>query len=216
VTTPKLVIFDCDGILVDTERPANEFMASVLTQRGFPVTYEECRRRFVGRSLVSVQQEIEATGVTIGNFVDDIYAELPRILDGVQAIPHVETFIQTVKAAGIPFCVASSGKPEKMKMTLGGTGLLPYFEHAMFSATMVERGKPFPDLFLHAARQMGFAPADCIVIEDTVAGVTAGVAAGMRVYAYHGDPHSDREGMAASGGILFDDMRALSGLIPIA
>ncbi|MEI5679187.1 MULTISPECIES: HAD family hydrolase [unclassified Mesorhizobium] len=216
MTTPKLVIFDCDGILVDTERPANEFMASVLTERGFPVTYEECRRRFVGRSLVSVQQEIEATGITIGNFVDDIYAELPRILDGVQAIPHVETFIQTVEAAGIPFCVASSGKPEKMQMTLGGTGLLPYFEHAMFSATMVERGKPFPDLFLHAARQMGFAPADCIVVEDTVAGVTAGVAAGMRVYAYHGDPYSDRDGMAAAGGILFDDMRALSGLIPIA
>ncbi|NGN42831.1 HAD family hydrolase [Mesorhizobium sp. CGMCC 1.15528] len=216
MTTPKLVIFDCDGILVDTERPANEFMASVLTQRGFPVTYEECRRRFVGRSLVSVQQEIEATGITIGNFVDDIYAELPRILDGVQAIPHVETFIQTVEAAGIPFCVASSGKPEKMQMTLGGTGLLPYFEHAMFSATMVERGKPFPDLFLHAAKQMGFAPADCIVIEDTVAGVTAGVSAGMRVFAYHGDPHSDRDGMAAAGGILFDDMRALSGLIPIA
>jgi len=216
VSVPKLVIFDCDGILVDTERPANEFMASVLTERGFPVTYEECRRRFVGRSLVSVQQEIEATGVTIGNFVDDIYAELPRILDGVQAIAHVETFIQTLETAGIPFCVASSGKPEKMKMTLGGTGLLPYFEQVMFSATMVERGKPFPDLFFHAARQMGFAPADCIVVEDTVAGVTAGIAAGMRVYAYHGDPHSDREGMVAAGGIPFADMRVLSGLIPIA
>ncbi|WP_280791078.1 HAD-IA family hydrolase [Mesorhizobium sp. L2C089B000] len=94
-------------------------------------------------------------------------------------------------------------------------GLLPLFEHAMFSSTMVSRGKPFPDLFLHAAKTMGFAPADCIVIEDSVAGTQAGIAAGMRVYAYHGDPYSDRDGLASAGGVLFDDMRELAGLVPI-
>ncbi|WP_287087554.1 HAD-IA family hydrolase [Mesorhizobium sp.] len=89
------------------------------------------------------------------------------------------------------------------------------FEHALFSSTMVSRGKPFPDLFLHAAGTMGFAPADCIVIEDSVAGTLAGIAAGMRVFSYYGDPHSDRDGLTEAGGILFDDMRELAGLVPI-
>jgi beta-phosphoglucomutase-like phosphatase (HAD superfamily) len=92
---------------------------------------------------------------------------------------------------------------------------LRLFEHAMYSATMVARGKPAPDLFLHAAKTMGYAPADCIVIEDSVAGTRAGIAAGMRVFSYHGDPFSDRDGLAQAGGILFDDMRRLAGLVPI-
>ncbi|RVC70930.1 HAD family phosphatase, partial [Mesorhizobium sp. M2A.F.Ca.ET.046.02.1.1] len=97
----------------------------------------------------------------------------------------------------------------------GQTGLLPLFAHAMFSSTMVGRGKPFPDLFLHAAKTTGFAPVDCIVIEDSVAGTQAGIAAGMRVFSYHADPFTDRDGLAAAGGILFDDMRELAKLVPI-
>jgi beta-phosphoglucomutase-like phosphatase (HAD superfamily) len=100
-----------------------------------------------------------------------------------------------------------------MRLTLGLTGLLPLFEHALFSATMVARGKPFPDLFLHAASTMGFAPGDCVVVEDSVAGTVAGVAAGMRVYAYCGDPHADRASLVAAGGILVGDMRELAGMI---
>ncbi|ESW69278.1 HAD family hydrolase [Mesorhizobium sp. LSJC285A00] len=124
-------------------------------------------------------------------------------------------FIEAVRAAGIPYCVATSARISKMHITLGQTGLLPLFEHGMFSSTMVSRGKPFPDLFLHAAKTMGFVPADCIVIEDSVAGTQAGIAAGMRVYSYHGDPYSDRDGLASAGGVLFDDMRELAGLVPI-
>ena len=100
-----------------------------------------------------------------------------------------------------------------MRLTLGLTGLLPLFEHALFSATMVARGKPFPDLFLHAASTMGFAPGDCVVVEDSVAGTVAGVAVGMRVYAYCGDPHADRAALVAAGGILVGDMRELAGMI---
>ena len=215
---PKLVIFDCDGILVDTENLANRRLAEWLAAAGYPTSFEYCRKNFSGRSMASVQKEIEAaTEVRLGaDFVERWNAGLPDLFShGVEAIPYVREFIETVRAAGIPYCVATSARISKMHITLGQTGLLPLFEHAMFSATMVGRGKPFPDLFLHAAKTMGFAPADCIVIEDSVAGTQAGIAAGMRVYSSHGDPYSDRDGLADAGGVLFDDMRELAGLVPI-
>lgn len=214
---PKLVIFDCDGVLVDTENLANRRLADWLGTAGYPATFEYCRKYFSGRSMASVQQEIEATGISLGaDFVERWNDGLPDLFaNGVEAIPGVTEFIDAVLAAGIAYCVASSARIPKMHITLGATGLLPLFEHAMFSASMVARGKPAPDLFLHAARTMGVGPADCIVIEDSVAGTQAGVAAGMRVFSYHGDPHSDPEGLAEAGGILFDDMRRLARLVPI-
>ncbi|TIO07709.1 MAG: HAD family phosphatase [Mesorhizobium sp.] len=214
---PKLVIFDCDGVLVDTENLANRRLAEWLVAAGFPASFEYCRKNFSGRSMASVQKEVEATGISLGtDFVERWNAGLPDLFaHGVEAIPYVREFVEAVRTAGIATCVASSARVSKMHITLGQTGLLPLFEHALFSSTMVSRGKPFPDLFLHAASTMGFAPADCIVIEDSVAGTHAGIAAGMRVFSYHGDPHSDRDGLAEAGGILFDDMRALAGLVPI-
>lgn len=217
MAAPKLVIFDCDGVLVDTENLANERLAAWLTEAGYRTTFEHCRKYFSGRSMVSVQQEVEAAGTMLGaDFVERWNAGLPDLLGGrVQAVPHVGTFIDAVRAAGIPYCVASSARVTKMHITLGATGLLPLFEHAMFSATMVGRAKPFPDLFLHAAASMGATPADCVVIEDSVAGTQAGIAAGMRVFSYHGDPYADPDGLEVAGGVLFDDMRKLAGLIPI-
>jgi HAD superfamily hydrolase (TIGR01509 family) len=214
-TQPLLVIFDCDGVLVDTEETANRTLCAWLTAAGHPVTYEECRQRFSGRSMVSVQQEIELAGTLLGfDLPTRWYGSLPEIFgSGVEAVPHIETVVAALRAAGVPWCVASSAKVDKMRLTLGATGLLPHFEHALFSATMVERGKPFPDLFLHAAANMGFSPEHCVVIEDSVPGTAAGVAAGMRVFSYHGDPHSDRDGLSAAGGMLFDDMRDLPGLL---
>jgi HAD superfamily hydrolase (TIGR01509 family) len=215
---PKLVIFDCDGILVDTENLANRRLAEWLAAAGYPTSFEYCRKNFSGRSMLSVQKEIEErTEARLGaDFVDRWNAGLPDLFShGVEAVPYVREFIEAVRAAGIPYCVATSARISKMHITLGQTGLLPLFEHAMFSSTMVGRGKPFPDLFLHAAKTMGFAPADCIVIEDSVAGTQAGIAAGMRVFSYHGDPYSDRDGLIQAGGILFDDMRELAGLVPI-
>ncbi len=218
MSVPKLVIFDCDGVLVDTENLANRRLAEWLSAAGYATTFEYCRKNFSGRSMASVQKEIEEqTEVRLGaDFVERWNAGLPDLFaHGVEAIPHVREFVEAVRAAGIAYCVATSARISKMHITLGQTGLLPLFEHAMFSSTMVARGKPFPDLFLHAARTMGFAPADCIVIEDSVAGTQAGIAAGMRVFSYHGDPYSDRDGLAEAGGILFDDMRELAGLVPI-
>ena len=216
--SPKLIIFDCDGVLVDTENLANRRLAEWLSAAGFSTTFEYCRKHFSGRSMVSVQKEIEeATAARLGaDFVDRWNAGLPDLFaHGVEAIPYVRDFVETVRAAGIAYCVASSARVSKMHITLGQTGLLRLFEHAMYSATMVARGKPAPDLFLHAAKTMGYAPADCIVIEDSVAGTQAGIAAGMRVFSYHADPFSDPDGLAQAGGILFDDMRELAGLVPI-
>ena len=217
MSLPKLVIFDCDGILVDTENLANRRLTEWLTAAGYPTSFEYCRKNFSGHSMVSVQKVVEATGVSLGaDFVDRWNAGLPDLFaHGVEAVPYVREFVEAVRAAGIAYCVATSARVSKMHITLGQTGLLPLFEHALFSSTMVGRGKPFPDLFLHAAKTMGFAPADCIVIEDSVAGTQAGIAAGMRVFSYHGDPLSDRDGLAEAGGILFDDMRDLAGLVPI-
>lgn len=214
---PGLVIFDCDGVLVDTEGPANLRLSQWLTEAGYPIGYEDCRRRFSGRSMVSVQAEVQAEGIPLGaDFVERWNLGLPDLFAaGVEPIPHVRSFIDAVTAAEIAFCVASSARVTKMQITLGATGLLPLFEGRMFSATMVGRGKPSPDLFLHAAATMGFEPSLCTVVEDSVAGTQAGIAAGMRVYSYCGDPLADRDGLRSAGGILFDDMRALAGLIPL-
>lgn len=213
--TPKLVIFDCDGVLVDTEGMSNRRLSELLTLAGFPIEYEACRRRFEGTSMKSVQAEVEAAGVALGeDFVERWNLGLPELFAaGVEAVPFVRDFVETVRRAAIPYCVASSARVSKMHITLGATGLLPLFEHAMFSSTMVARGKPFPDLFLHAAASMGAAPADCVVVEDSVAGTTAGRAAGMTVYSYAGDAFADRQALAAAGGIVFDDMRTLPRLL---
>lgn len=216
--TPDLVIFDCDGVLVDSERLGNQRLAQMLTEAGFPISYEDCRRTFVGKPMAAVQAHVEATGVMLGaDFVQRWNDGLPDVFrNGLDPIPHVGEAVQAIAAAGIPFCVASSGQLTKMRLTLGLTGLLPYFEQSLFSVSMVSRGKPFPDLFLHAAQAMGHPPEACVVVEDSVAGVTAARAAGMRALAYAGDPEAEREGLATAGGELFDDMRELPRLIGLA
>lgn len=168
--------------------------------------------------MAAVQAHVEATGVLLGaDFVQRWNDGLPDVFrNGLDPIPHVGEAVQAIASAGIPFCVASSGQLTKMRLTLGLTGLLPYFEQSLFSVSMVSRGKPFPDLFLYAAQAMGHAPEACVVVEDSVAGVMAARAAGMRALAYAGDPESEREGLAAAGGELFDDMRELPRLIGLA
>jgi len=212
---PRLVIFDCDGVLVNTEERANRVLCEWLSASGHHVSYEDCRRLYSGRSMKSVQQEIEGAGHSLGfDLTERWYGSLDDIFGaGVDAIPYVEDVLAELRAQDVPWCVASSARVEKMHLTLGTTGLLPHFETALYSATMVERGKPHPDLFLHAAREMGIAPQDCAVVEDSVPGTRAGVAAGMTVFAYHADPLSNRDELEKAGGILFDDMRDLPRLL---
>ena len=217
---PGLVIFDCDGVLVDTETLANRRLAEWLSEAGFETTYEFCRSTFCGRSMTAVKADVEATGVSLGHdFVERWNEGLVELFAGrVQAIPHVRGQIEAIRAAGLPYCVASSARVSKMHLTLGATGLLPFFEDVLFSASMVERGKPFPDLFLHAASEMRTDPADCVVIEDSPAGIEAARRAGMRVLAFAGASHAPvsalREAQAAlAPDLVFDDMRALPDLI---
>lgn len=216
-----LVIFDCDGVLVDTESIANSRTAEWITAAGLPITMEESRRRFNGMTMDTVRDTLLAEdGIDIGaDFAARWYHELPSLFEnGVDAVPYVAGVIDALDEQEIPLCVASSARVEKMHITLGATGLLDRLQPVLYSASMVARGKPFPDLFLFAAEQMGFSPDDCVVIEDSAAGVKAGRAAGMRVLAYHGDPLSDRDALAAAGGELFDDMRHVPALLglPVA
>lgn len=213
---PDLIIFDCDGVLVDTEKTANEFMAKVLSSRGLPISGEVCRKRFVGLKLETVRQKILAEDrIDIGaDFAEAIYSRLDEVFSsGVEAIPHIHDAVLAIKAVNIPYCVASSGQYRKMNLTLGSCELLPLFKDVLFSAWDVERGKPFPDLFLLAAKKMGFAPEKCAVVEDAVPGIQAAKAAGMRALAYVGDPMAPEEELAENGGELFSDMRELPSLL---
>ncbi len=212
----SLVIFDCDGVLVDTEHVANQLLSRLVTEAGAPLTYEECRNRFVGKSMKTVQAEVE---VLAGRSLPEdwhmmVRAESIKVLaHGTEAVPHVEAQIRWLKGQNFPYCVASSGQIAKMHATLGCSGLLSLVEDVLFSADMVARGKPAPDLFLHAASAMGHEPDQCIVIEDSPPGVEAGIAAGMRVLGYAGDPLTDRAALKQAGAIVFDDMRELPALL---
>lgn len=211
------VIFDCDGVLVDTELMANRCFATALNRIGLEWSVEETMRRLVGRSMQSCIAIVEGeTGQPLPEgfltqLQDETFAAFRTA--PVRPVAGIVAVLDWLESRRIPFCVASSGEIEKMRLTLGITGLLPRFEGRLFSAAMVARGKPFPDLFLHAARGIGAVPQDCVVIEDAVPGVEAGRAACMRVLAYAGAAHADREGLIRAGGILFDAMDDLPPLL---
>jgi HAD superfamily hydrolase (TIGR01509 family) len=208
------VIFDCDGVLVDTELVSNTVLAGLLTDAGLPTTLELCLRDYRGRSLASVMElAAQRHGAALpADIPERYYAEAEaRFAAELQAIPGV---VAALDAIVLPMCVASSGPHHKMAVTLRATGLWERFEGRIFSATEVARGKPAPDLFLHAARQMGFDPAVTAVVEDSVPGVQAARAAGMRALAYAAD--TDAGALAAAGGEVFDDMGRLPALLGAA
>lgn len=165
-----LVIFDCDGVLVDTEEPANRLLVEMLAADGYEVDYAECRHRFLGKSLQSIQAMVEqALDRSIGEDWQQRVHErtLERFAQGIRAVPGVEALLKRLDALGLPYCVASSGRTDKMRFTLGHCGLLPYLEDVLFSADEVQRGKPAPDLFVHAAARMRASPERCVLIEDS-------------------------------------------------
>jgi HAD superfamily hydrolase (TIGR01509 family) len=212
----RLVIFDCDGVLVDTEAVANRFLVRLLAASGYAIGYEDCRRRFVGRTIEAVQEMVEReSGLSLGAaWPDTVRAGTEQAFQaGVEPVPGAEAAILTLRDAGVPFCVASSGRFSKMRASLGKAGLLPLVADVLFSAEQVANGKPAPDLFLFAARAMGAPPADAVVVEDSVPGVLAGKAAGMRVLGYTGDPLTDADGLRRAGAELFADMATVPELI---
>lgn len=206
-----LVIFDCDGVLVDSEPVANRILSEALGEVGLAVTCEECARATTGLAMASV---VEWAQARLGRrlppgFLDRVQARtFAALREGIEPVPGV---VEALAGIAVPVCVASSGEPEKIRLTLGLTGLLPRFEGRIFSATEVARGKPYPDLFLHAARTLGARPPSCVVVEDSLPGVRAAAAAGMRVLAYANA--ADGIALAAAGARVFDDMATLPRLL---
>ncbi|HNH23717.1 MAG TPA: HAD family hydrolase, partial [Accumulibacter sp.] len=184
-----LLIFDCDGVLVDSEPIARRVLAELLEETGFPAPDETHAANHTGISLPTVLSMIEnaADRPLPPGFADRLRQRSQEAFAlGLRAVAGVA---ETLTRLCEPRCVASSGSPQKIRRNLALTGLLEYFDPHLFSGEMVARGKPAPDLFLFAAERMGFRPADCVVIEDSIPGVRAGRAAGMRVLGFVGGGH---------------------------
>ncbi|MET0676344.1 MAG: HAD family hydrolase, partial [Bradyrhizobium sp.] len=181
-----LIIFDCDGVLVDSEVISCRAHADVLSRHGYPITSEQVFHRFLGRSTRQANMEVEAE---LGRALPDdfhlqLQDELFRTFEAdLEAVPHIHTALDRIDHA---VCVASSGSQQRMRVTLGRTMLYDRFAPNIFSASQVDNGKPAPDLFLFAAEQMNVPPERCIVIEDSVPGVIGGRAAGMPVIGFLG------------------------------
>ena len=181
-----LIIFDCDGVLVDSERVANEVFARVLDEVcGLKFTLDDMFDTFVGHSRAQCLQKIEdmigeppppELDLRYQRDINDALERTVQPIDGIEAV---------LESLSLPYCVASSGSHDKMNMTLGKTELMHFFDGNIFSTSEVERGKPHPDIYLHAARSMGIDdPARCVVVEDSPIGVTGAVAAGMQVFGF--------------------------------
>jgi HAD superfamily hydrolase (TIGR01509 family) len=210
-----MVIFDCDGVLVDSERISNDVLARMLREQGLPMTLEQARRDY--------------QGLLLGEIVDDAETRIGRPLpDGwvaryerdrgevfrreLRSVPGASEVIARVTNAGLKVCVASQGKLEKTQLSLDLTGLRALFpDTALFSAHSVARGKPHPDLFLHAASVMGVDPSACVVVEDTPSGVSAAVSAGMRVFGYTAD--SDETALRDAGAEIVRSLLELPRLL---
>lgn len=208
----ELVVFDCDGVLVDSERLTVILEARLLTELGWPMSESEVIQRWMGRAAAAQITEVadRLGAATADEFDRRLTTELERAfatdLSPVAGIPQQ---LDRLAELGVASCVASSGTPARMAVTLGATGLLPRFEGRIFSAVEVDHGKPAPDLFLHAAERMGVVPERCVVVEDSVPGVLAAVAAGMHVLGYAGGL-ANAEDLGAAGAEVFDDMAELS------
>jgi beta-phosphoglucomutase-like phosphatase (HAD superfamily) len=211
----QLVIFDCDGVLVDSEVISNRVLARLLTEEGVPLTLSETRRHYQGLLLDEI---LTRTEERFGHrLADDFLARFQaerneEFTNELKPVAGAARMIRRVQAAGIPVCVASQGKLRKTRLTLGLTGLDELIPpDAVFSAYAVPHGKPHPDLFLHAAAEMGASPEKSVVIEDTPSGVTAGVAAGMRVLGFAAD--SDATALRVAGAEVFESLDQVPSLL---
>jgi beta-phosphoglucomutase-like phosphatase (HAD superfamily) len=211
---PQLVIFDCDGVLVDTEPISHRVMAEAITEAGLPMTDDQVASVFEGMRLYdiagAVEEELGASLPKgwVGAFEERRAAEFRK---GIKAVSGAASALSRITAAEIPICVASQASLEKTKLTLGLSGLIDWFEEdALFSSRMVKRGKPHPDLFLLAAQSMGCEPGKSVVVEDGVLGCRGGRLAGMKVLGY---ASTGGQRLAAEGATVFRSMADLPRLL---
>jgi HAD superfamily hydrolase (TIGR01509 family) len=208
----ELLILDCDGVLVDSERLSHQVIVEMLCEAGVKLSLEEAFERFLGKSTA---QCIDIVAGLLGHavaasFMADYRHRVRQAFEAdLHAVPGVAAALDQVR---LPYCVASSGELEKMRLTLGITGLLPRFEGKLTSVTEVARPKPAPDVYLLAAAKSGVAPPQCVVVEDSPTGVAAGVAAGMTVLGYSALTPA-RLLLEAGAHRVFDSMALLPALI---
>jgi HAD superfamily hydrolase (TIGR01509 family) len=215
--SPELLVFDCDGVLVDSETIACRVDVELFAAIGIRTSFEEIRDRFVGSSSGAMCETLSREhGVALPDgfrrrLLDAVLARFETDLAAIPGIPDALAKLPQ------PRCVASSSEPHRIRRSLELTGLLAHFDPHLFSAQMVERGKPAPDLFLHAAARMGVAPERALAIEDSVTGVTAARAAGMTVLGFagggHCGPRHDERLRAAGAAAVFRDMAELPRLV---
>jgi HAD superfamily hydrolase (TIGR01509 family) len=185
---PDLVIFDCDGVLVDSEVLSCQCLSEAFGAYGIELSVEQALQLFLGQSTTAVCHYFRQRGQPVPDaFLGDVKSRLrERFTRSLQPIPGVGPLLSSLQT---PFCIASSSDLDRVSLSLALTGLAPHFGDRLYTAQMVARGKPAPDLFLHAAAQMKAAPRRTLVVEDSVSGVTAGKAAGMTVWAFIGGSH---------------------------
>lgn len=209
-----LVIFDNDGVLVDSEPIANRILSGYLTELGHSTTYEDALRDYMGGSVQRVHDLIfQRSGKRLPPDFDDTLHD--RTFDAFRRellpVNGVSEVLEKLAADGVPHCVASSGTHKRIRVSLNKTGLYGHFgPERIFSSQDVPHGKPAPDLFLHAAEAMGVRPARCAVVEDSPLGVQAATAAGMDVYGYTAMTSPAKLAQASA---LFTDMSALPALV---
>jgi HAD superfamily hydrolase (TIGR01509 family) len=214
--TPMLVIFDCDGVLVDSEPVTLGFLRDELAARGLDMTTGQVTEQFIGGTLSGVAQKARSMGADLPDaWVEDFYARLyERLAKGTALMPGVVALLDRLDAAGVGYCVASNGRVAKMRVTLGQhPDMWARLQGRIFSVEHIGVPKPAPDLFLHAAKTLGADPVQCVVIEDSPTGARAAKAARMRCFGY--SPEGDGAKLAAEGAEVFqsmDDLVVMLGL----
>lgn len=216
MTRPDLVIFDCDGVLVDSETVTSHVVAANLTRHGLPMTAPRCFELFVGGTMRGMADKARAMGAMLPeDWIDCIHAEIyTQLRRGVAVIAGIPALLDRLEAEGIAYCVASNGSNEKMDITLGQAGLAPRFAGRRWSAQELGVAKPDPGLFLHAAAAMGAAAHACLVVEDSASGVIAARRAGMRCLGYVPDGHPDR--LSPEGATIITHMDAVTAHLGLA
>jgi len=210
---PDMVIFDCDGVIVDSESITDRVMQASFKRYGLQLETDEIARLFVGGTMQGAMNKAIKLGASLPkDWLDLIYPEIFAALEQeVEVIPGAIAVLDALDAAGIPYAIGSNGPHAKMEVTLTRTGLKERLAGCIYSREDVPNAKPAPDVYLHAAKQAGIAPARCVVIEDSASGAKAGVAAGMRTYGFYGETPKER--LAPICDELFGDMKYLPKLL---
>lgn len=209
--TIRCIIFDCDGVLVDSEPIANEILLAMAKEYGYEAPLEQAIKNFSGRALKDCIRQIETS---VHRKLPDVFENefRTRTFDafraGLKPVKGIKEFLDTLTVA---YCVASSGPVEKIRLNLTITGLIEKFEHKIFSSYQINSWKPNPDIFLFAAREMGFPVNECMVVEDSKAGVMAAVKGGFRVFGFANEYNTQE--LLAEGATVFRDFKELSAML---